>query len=180
MYALVFDVESNGLHGQAFAVGAVLYDIATGRQYGSTHFRCPIEGDVDPWVGENVLPNLWQPENFANGVEMRTAFWNFLQQVKSNCQDTYGVELIVMADVAYPVETRFLAACQDDDPDRAWNGPYPLHDLATWLLAAGYDTDVDRFEMASMKDFDKHDPMADALASAKCATILYRELRERA
>lgn len=53
---LVFDVESNGLDGPAFAVGWVVTD--HGKVVKEGFLRCPIEGAVDPWVLDNVIPKL--------------------------------------------------------------------------------------------------------------------------
>lgn len=52
-----FDAETNGLWGQAFAVAAVLFD-ENGDEVARFVGRCPIEGEVNPWVKENVLPEM--------------------------------------------------------------------------------------------------------------------------
>ena len=49
-------------------------------------------------------------------------------------------EIMMAAECAWPVEASFLLKCvRDDQEDRTWKGPYPLHDVATLLLAAGMD-----------------------------------------
>src|SRR5437660_1047785 len=80
---LAFDVESNGLHGEAFAVGAVLMkadetilDEFTG--------RCPIKGEIDEWVKDNVLPPLKDmPEGYKSAKKLRSAFWEWYKSAKA-------------------------------------------------------------------------------------------------
>ena len=52
-----FDAETNGLWGQAFALGALVYD-ESGAEVARFVGRCPIEGEVKEWVEANVLPQL--------------------------------------------------------------------------------------------------------------------------
>ena len=49
-----WDVESNGLLGDAFAIGAIVYK--KGEEVKTFLARCPINGAVDEWVENNVLP----------------------------------------------------------------------------------------------------------------------------
>lgn len=53
---VALDCESNGLHGQVFAAAVSVQE--DGREIGGWTARCPIEGDVDPWVAEHVLPTI--------------------------------------------------------------------------------------------------------------------------
>lgn len=176
MYIFSFDVESNGLHGQGFAVGAVVYDLRSGTVLDSFALRCPIEGSaIDPWVEDNVLPQLADLKlTHVSGKDMRAEFWRRMRAAMADYND-----LIVMADFAYPVEARFLAACQDDDPGRAWEAPYPLHDLGTLLLAADMDPDVDRVKWAGLdpNEVRTHHPLDDARVSALCAGICFARLQ---
>lgn len=174
MNILSFDVESNGLHGQAFAVGAVIRHVETAQEVDRIGLRCPIEGDVNAWVAENVLPALAEmPETHTSAREMRAAFWTWYQTAKGKYAD-----LVMVADIGYPVETGFLTACQADDPARAWEGPYPLHEVATLLLAADIDPDIDRLKFAGYDadELHAHNPIDDALVSAKCAEICFARL----
>ncbi len=173
MRLISIDVESNGLHGAGFAVGAVVLD-SSGAVLDRFEGRAPIEGPVDKWVEENVLPALSGMEvTFDTSADLRTAFWTWFQKAKSGA--------IVLADVGCPVETRFLAACIDDARDeRAWGGPYPLHEVATLLLAAGFDPDVKREEFAAEmiagREVCKHHPAWDAEVSGLCAVKALRAL----
>lgn len=161
MKLLSFDVESNGLHGEAFAVGAILYDTDTCQVESSVCYRMPIAGQVDDWVSENVLPQLVGVEITHDDAQaMRRDFWNWYLAHKDGA--------IVIVDVGYPVEARFLAACQDDDASRKWQGPYPLHEVATMLQMAGVDPDTDRIALVGdgLRGLQKHNPIDDAHASA--------------
>ncbi len=74
----------------------------------------------------------------------------------------------------WPVEARFLAACIDEDPDRASDGPYPLLEISTMMQAAGMDP------MATYKrkpeELPAHDPRGDARLSARLLRIARNNL----
>ncbi len=153
MKVLSFDVESNGLHGSAFAVAGA---------------RCPIAGPVDPWVTENVLePMAAIPETHAKARDMRQAFWNWYTKTKATA------DLIVAAN-PYPVEARFLIACQEDDlSGRSFDHPFPYYDLSSMLYTLGFTTRPARRDFvagAVGKDTgEAHNPLWDAKATAMAA-----------
>src|SRR5439155_4179999 len=92
-------------------------------------------------------------------VQVRDSFWQKWQQWKEQ-------GALLVADCCWPVEARFLAACVDDFPiAREWQGPYPLHDLASILLAHGKDP-VGKFERRP-DELPEHNPKADAMQSAR-------------
>jgi hypothetical protein len=186
MKILSFDVESNGLQGTAFAVGAVVLDTETCVQLTRFTGRVDIHlmETIDVWVEANVLPHIGDLDYYGLGghsrlVDMRDAFWAWLQEWKEGA--------LVIADFGWPVEARFLAACIDDRPaDRTWNGPYPMHELGTLLLAVGADPDsTNRREWyKDMPEFGgegailkQHNPLDDALAAGWCAIKALRLLR---
>ena len=156
---MVFDVESVGLHGEAYAVGWVA--IENGAEIAFGRLACDPDvcrgTDEDrAWIAANIPPI---PPTHTRPSEMRADFW------VAWCRATASGAVLV-ADCAWPVEARFLAACIDDHPDgRRWRGPYPLHDVATARLAAGLDplATVDRLP----NEEPKHDPLADARQSAR-------------
>jgi hypothetical protein len=165
MVTFTFDVESIGLHGEGFAVGWCVHQ--NGIEGHSGVFACsPIAArgtDANrEWVHANIpeiAPNLHSPEM------VRTAFWTALQEVKNGANDD-DEPMIVLADCGWPVEARFLSACVDDRPDeREWQGPYPLHDLATYLLAVGCDP-TGHYERRP-EEMPVHDPLADARQTAR-------------
>ena len=168
LFLVSIDGESNGLHGEVFAIGAVVK--RPNRRDEAFYVRCPIAGPYDPWVTDNVLPSLvargMPVYTHENARSMRDAFWNWLAPlVKEGA--------IVVADCGWPVEAGLLSACVADDPSRAFGGPYPLHDVATLLLAAGLDP-MAEYGPKLLDDLDiaiyrKHDPVWDAEVSARCA-----------
>jgi hypothetical protein len=158
---MVFDCESVGLHGESFAVGYVVVD-RTGKRLMEHIYACPpdaAKGDDEgrAWISEN-LPKF--RADCPDPTLVRVRFWLDWMVWKER-----GALLI--ADCAWPVEARFLAACVDDfpnDPDRPWQGPYPLHELASFMVAAGMDPHAtyDR-----LPDEPQHDPLGDARQSAR-------------
>ena len=158
-----FDVESNVLHGEGFAVGYVV--LAKGGDGEYSEVECdifvaptPAEADVDPWVAANVLDALPMPSH-PDARTMRSDFWDRVQHWRRQ-------GAIFIADCNWPVEAGFLIACvQDAIEGRAWKGPYPMHEVATMRLAAGLDPlgTNDRLE----GELPKHHPTADARQSAR-------------
>ena len=167
IHILSLDVESNGLHGEGFAIGAVLL-AADGTEAATFYARCPIGGDVDPWVRDNVLPPLADaPETHPTARAMRDAFWQWMAEHREGA--------LIVADCGWPVEAGMLSACVADDPSRAFAGPYPLHEVATLLVAAGLDPMASYAERvlspAARVAHRKHHPTDDARVSALCARL---------
>jgi hypothetical protein len=157
---MVFDCESIGLHGETFAVGYVVVN-RDGKELERACWACypdEAKGSEDGrcWVKDNV-PLLVRTHTGPKYV--RGAFWR-------SWLGWLDFGTVLCADCAWPVEARFLAACVDDEPSiRTWNGPYPLYDLASLRLAAGFDplTTEERL----LHELPVHNPLADALQSAR-------------
>jgi hypothetical protein len=148
-------VESNGLQGAAFAVGWVLTE--DGKEVDNGFLRCPIDGEINPWVAENVIPFL-PPENCSSAKEMRDLFWDAWLTAKSK-------EATAWADCGFPVETGFLSVCVADDiHERQWNAPFPLHEIATVFAMAGLDATA---KHDRLPDETPHHPTGDARQSAR-------------
>jgi hypothetical protein len=152
----VVDAETDGLYGAVWAIGTVVL-----REDGSELDR--FAGQVDPsdltdsWVRENVAAHISLPR-FATRQELRDAFWAFWTRHRESA--------MCVADVGSPVESGLFRTCVADDPaSRMWNGPYPLHEVATVLLCAGVDPDVDRVAFSGLTGLTKHNPVDDSLAS---------------
>ncbi len=156
---MVFDVESIGLHGEGFAVGHVVVR-ANGERLDGGKYVCrqiDAKGDDEgrQWVRENV-PAAYV--NCNDPQEVRHLFWRDWLKWRER-------GAVLVADCAWPVEARFLAACVDDDPEnRKWQGPYPLHELASFMVAAGMDS-MATYER--LPDEPQHDPLGDAKQSAR-------------
>lgn len=160
----VFDVESIGLHGEGFAVaGGVYFADGTVDKESEFVFSChpdDARGDESDrkWVRENV-PYIACGVNDAMGV--RTNFWDRWMIYKAKYPN-----LVMAAECAWPVEANFLSACIADDPaNRSWEGPYPLHEIASFLAAAGMDpmATYDRLQ----SEMPKHHPLGDARQSSR-------------
>lgn len=168
MRLISFDAESNGLHGAAFAIGAVMIE---GDVVSEFFARCPIDGPVDPWVAEHVLPALSDASvTHDTAREMRDAFWLWLASRKAGA--------VIVCDCGWPVEAGLLSACVADDPARAFAGPYPLHEVATLLLAAGMDP-LGNYADKVLNEAERaahrpHHPVDDARLSALCAVEALR------
>ncbi len=175
---IVFDCETNSLLGAAFAVGAITMD-SEGNVLSEFVGRCPIEGPVDPWVAQNVLPGMQITENFGNGRELRDTFWAWLQTQRDKAAEKEG-RLIVIADNGYPVEAGFLLACQRDDfKEREFKGPFPLIDCASLQLACGlvpHQIHGEDWVNIPADQRRKHDPRYDAWVSGLCAIKALKQL----
>lgn len=169
---LCLDVESNGLHGEAFAVGAVLID-CTGKILDEYSGRCPLKGEVDEWVQKNVLPVLRDmPEDHKTPKALRKSFWEWYKKAKEESD-------YVVVNNGYPVETRFLAACQDDDLEaRYWDHPFPLLDLSSMLLqvnvkplAVRHQVVEDELEGQVLQHHPRWDAWVSALVAIKALKL---------
>lgn len=158
---MVFDVESVGLHGEGFAVGFVVVN-GYGEEIQHGLIACnPDVADGDgegrDWVARNV-PSFRATHSVAWPHEVRNVFWDEWLQWKER-------GALMVADCAWPVETGFLAECVDDNPDRTWKGPYPLHDLASIVLAQGGDPLKTNDRLPN--ELPAHNPLNDARQSAR-------------
>lgn len=167
---MVMDVESVGLHGEAFAVGYVVVD-EMGDEIGGAMYSCfPAAArgtrPSHTWVAEN-LPLL--SDECSSPAEVRAKFWEDFKFWNEEG------DLEVWADCGWPVEARFLIACIEDDHRwREWSGPYPLHEIASAMLAAGKDPLEAHERMVD--ELPAHDPLKDARQSAR---LLYEALNEQ-
>ena len=167
-YFMVFGVESVGLHGDAYAVGYAVID-ADGKEVEAGGW-C-----VSPQLVRGTPEGLgWATDNawYVRGTDwgaglacllcdrdMRGRFWSAWGRWKRK-----GAWLA--ADVPWPVKSRFLSECVLDNPwDRELAGPYPLIDVASVRLAAGYDPLAT--ELRHPGEEPAHDPLADARQSAR-------------
>lgn len=158
----VFDVESIGLHGEGFAVAGGV----TNNQGGLTDSFCyaclPSKADGlredRAWVTENIPPI--EP-NMPNPIAVMETFW---KQWRMAQKDYPGITMAV--ECGWPVEANFVKACIDLLPDsERMTGPYPLHEIASFMLAAGMDP-MDTYDREP-SEMPKHHPLADARQSAR-------------
>jgi len=153
------DCEANGLHGQVFAAAVSVQE--DGREIGGFTARCPIVGDVDPWVAEHVLPTLVDvPVTHADYGAILASWRTHHDRLK-----TMG--FVVVRHIAWPVEARFLWDAHRDEP---FSGPFPLLDVASMLTTIDADpTSVDEYLTAQGIEPPAgrpHAPLYDARATA--------------
>lgn len=153
---LVFDVESISLHGEGFAVGAVVANKKTSVIIDRFELLSEEgEGKANDWVKENIIPHLLSMNTCQTNLQLRDQFYAFYMKWKDSCD--------IYSDVNFPVETNFLSAIVADNPqEREWNMPYPLLDVADIV-----DISIDRLQECG-KNLIKHHPAHDAEASAIC------------
>lgn len=166
---LSIDFETNGLWGTAFSAGAVLYKITetTTSKIDSFVGRCPIEGAVNNFVAQNVLPEMEKiPENFKSYTALLTAFADFYLKNKSNAT--------IIVHMGLPVEARVFLDMHSKELIGDWDAPYPLIDIAGNLQQAGFDpTSVDAYIASHGIEIPKfdggtHNPLYDAEAAFWC------------
>lgn len=178
---MVFDVESIGLHGEAFAVAWVV--LLDGKRVEEGWVACDPDQAAGTeegrkWIMENVIgsPGLDAPLEGAppvNMVDRPTSVFNFFWSVWQH-QKAQGAEL--WADCAWPVEARLLIRAVDymfppfrklnmPEGTRDWEGPYPLLDISTLVLACGLDPTAEFDRRVDEKP--THHPLADARQSAR-------------
>lgn len=157
---MVFDVESIGLHGDGFAVAWVVVN-REGERLGEGCMACPRDlcagtDESRLWVDENVPPlEVTSP----TPQHLRNTFWHEWRHWADQ-------GAVLVADCAWPVEANFLSACvRLNHTEREWQGPYPLHDLASVLLALGAEALSVTERLPD--ELPAHHPLMDARQSAR-------------
>lgn len=170
----VFDVESIGLHGEGFAVAGGVF-IGNTIQQGfiascPLTACCPGKSEDFVWVRDNV-PML--EITHRSPFTLRREFRKHWEHAK---WDYPGI--LMAAECGWPVEANFLSACAADVCNsNKWEGPYPLVEISSIMLAAGMDPMATYDRLPS--ELPVHNPMADACQSARLLNIALRKLSER-
>jgi hypothetical protein len=155
----VFDVESIGLHGDPFAVGVVV--MQAGAEIERKLLAMPRKEarglDSDRvWVDDNVPPI---EATHSTLPAILNGFWHYWMLWKAR-------GAVMCADCAWPVEANFLAKCVAlNRAERAFEGPYPLIEISSIVLAAGGDP----METQPRDDelLPRHHPVSDSVQSAR-------------
>jgi len=180
---LSLDVESLGLFGPPFAVGFCLVDESGAElesgiygwdfkifsnllywDYASNDStRWEINHKDEYWVLENVIPAL--PPLWANCKGIIDFYQRFYKEVWDVCFFKYP-NLIAVSDCPFPVEFNFILEMLHSVGHRDMtHSPLPLIDVASVLLAHGYDP------IATYKrredELPAHDPCKDARQSIR-------------
>jgi len=158
-----FDAETNGLWGQAFAIGALVYD-ENGTEIARFVGRLPDTEVTDEWVRANVLTQLTGlPVSHADYESLLADFSKFYLENKADAD--------IIVHMGYIVEVKLLRDMHQLGMIGDWDGPYPLHDVAGFLAQAGEDaTSVDgyvRKHGLEIPDFGTtHNPLYDSAVAA--------------
>lgn len=165
----IFDVESVGLHGDGFAVagGVYLENGAAQWEFCFSIDRANSRGSDDDraWVSEHIPPI---EVTHLNIKLLRTDFWSAWMRAKA-------AGAVMAAECGWPVEARFLTQCIDDDQSRKWEGPYPLHEIASFMQLAGMDP-LKKYER-SPSELPEHHPLSDARLSARLLADAFNRAR---
>jgi hypothetical protein len=168
-----FDAETNGLWGNAWAIGALVYD-EQGVEVARFVGRTPDVAVTDVWVRENVLPACAAiPVTHEDYNALLADFAKFYLAQKADAD--------IVVHMGVPVESKVLIDMHAAGYIGDWDGPYPLHDVAGNLQAVGADpTSVDKFvaehELAiGQFEGGTHNPLYDSAAAA----AVYRYLNQR-
>lgn len=170
---LSFDAETDGLWGQPFAIGALVYD-ESGTEVGRFVGRLSDTEVSDGWVRENVLPTLASiPITHNSYEELLADFARFYLANKADAD--------VVVHMGYIVEARVLRDMHDRGLIGDWDAPYPLYDVSGNLQQAGEDpASVDSYVQKhglSIVELEggTHNPLYDSAVAA----AVYRHLRSR-
>jgi len=166
-----FDAETNGLWGKAFSIAAIVYD-GEGNEIARFIGRCPIEGETNSWVSENVLPKMVDiSESHSSYDELLKDFADFYKSNKSDAD--------VIVHMGVPVESTLLKDAHSCGFIGDWDGPYPLIDIAGNLQQAGEDpTSVDSYVTKyglKVSEVNTHNPLYDS----EVAAMVYIHLQGR-
>jgi len=171
-FTLSFDIESMGLYGPGWSVGATLCD-PNGNEVDSRFHFCDPAHVKDPfkrmqWLTENVIPHVTSNNTIIpdckDAYEVRAKFWSFWRK----CKDIYGDKLNVIGYANSPVETKFLFDCVLDakQDERIFQAPFPLHELCTLMLSRGFDPHAS-YPRKFLNENPEHHPLADARHAAR-------------
>lgn len=126
-----------------------------------------LQADRD-WVSRNVpVMEITHRDTYG----LRLAFWQAWEKAKAA-----GAEMA--AECLWPVEARFLRDCITGDAQRLPDAPYPCHEIASVMLAAGMDPMATYEREESEKP--AHSPLADARQSARLLATALRRLTSAA
>ena len=182
MKILSFDMETNGLWGKAFAIGAVILDVDEENYPGEWHrligddfafpvpdpeevlkIHCPIDGEVDPFVKENVLPNIDFSgyKEVSDYKELVRTFIDWYKEMKAK----YSNELKIIVHCGLPVEVNLFIDAHKFGMIEDFDHPFPLIDIASFPEIG---TSIDEYlkEKIGSITYTQHDPVEDSLFAA--------------
>lgn len=154
---LSIDVETNGLWGQAFIIAALHYD-KDGNEVGRFVGRCPIAGEVNPWVKDNVLPTVVDiEENYEDYESLLREFIKFITENKQ------AVPLVHMGHI---VEVALFRDAFNLGIISEFGAPYLWYDVCL-LFGDSVDTYIKENRISVESNSGTHDPIYDAEVTYK-------------
>ena len=166
MKYMSYDAETNGLWGQAFAISAVL--VENGKVAKTFLGRCPISGEINPWVKENVLPQMEDikvtHESYESLLKDFMSFW------RENRENTTAV-----THMGCPVEARLWIDAHNLGIIGDWDAPYiGVVDLASYseigVSVDSYNKDHELVPCPESMVGGTHNPLYDSYAAAVAFT----------
>lgn len=157
------DVESMGVHGRPFSFGVVVMHrgIAIEERQGSLvmsdllYTSKTSRLDDLAWVEKNV-PQI-QPTHATLGSLM-DSFWEIYERY-------HAIGGVLLCEVPWPVESRFIYNACTFVPSREKSAPYPIIDVASVLIAKGIDPMQTSLRLPS--EMPPHHPLNDARQSLR-------------
>jgi hypothetical protein len=134
------DAETNGLRGQAFMLAGVAYE--EGREISRFVGRCSIEGNINPWVAENVLPSIEGIEEDHDSYEsLLRAFMAWHQEFQQWNSWDAKEEFQTLWHMGHVVETKLFDDAFKMGIIGEFESPYCPIEVATLLQAKGFSPD---------------------------------------
>lgn len=164
---LSLDAETNGLYGDAFSIAVILMDKETGEEEKTFLARCPVNGKIQDFVKDNVLPAISSvKETHKNYKDMLKDFISFFMENKQDAD--------VVVHMGTPVESKLFIDAFNMDLMGMFDGPYPLVDICTH--SAIWDS-VDKYNkehgiVVPECSGGTHNPLYDCYAAA----LAYRHI----
>lgn len=165
------DAETVGLYGEPFAVGYTVYN-AQGVELESNYMSCPsknAKGTLSDreWVEKNVVPHLPKEYDCETPQELCEKVYTTWMDLKRKYKD-----IITIADCGYPVESRLFSRAIENNEERTFTGPFPLHEVSTALMFAK----IKREDYPRLpNELPEHHPLSDARQSARLFQTAFRK-----
>lgn len=176
-----FDAETNGLWGQAFAIGALVYDESG--------------AETERFVGclsEEVVTDEWwhsceegesetRLQKVVRAIPVTHADYDSLLADFAKFYLAYKADADIVVHMGYIVEAKVLRDMRDRGLIGDWDGPNPLFDVSGNLQQVGEDpTSVEKYVRKhglSVGAFEggTHNPLYDSMVAA----VVYRHLLVR-
>ncbi len=166
----VVDAETDGLDGSFLSIAAAVYD---------DEWKCVDEfyaaldnaRSDNEWVQKNILPHLNRAKKLVSSEEaLLKAFFDFWNRYRNESQ--------IYADIPCPVEARLFSRSLEVAGCPSSEYPHPVIDLASILLKAGFDPNINR-EVLLHDSYTAHDALEDVRATAKILKMFFPSTKKR-